>query len=148
MRYHFTPMTIDYIKEITEWKYGGVVKGIYTDPYFESHKEGNRELRGPGGCYGYAVMDGDSLIGLFEYYLKDGCMEIGLALNPILTGKGLGKDFVLAGLEFGIKEFSYDEAYIRLTVDVNNHPAIRVYEKAGFVKVSEDNQAITMHWYL
>ncbi len=87
-------------------------------------------------------------MGLFEYYFTDGIMEIGLALNPAVTGKGIGKDFVLAGLKFGLAQFGYSQAYVKLTVNVNNLPAIRVYEKAGFVQVKEDGKDITMHWFL
>lgn len=146
IKYDFRPMTIECIEAIGRWQYEGVVAGIYTDPYLASHAAGDLVLRGPAGCSGYAAFMVDRLIGLFEYYFQDGIMEIGLALAPEMVGQGHGRDFVLAGVKFGIKEFSYAEDYIRLTVSVDNLPAIRVYEKAGFLRISETEREITMHY--
>ena len=44
-------------------------------------------------------------------------MEIGLALNPSIIGKGLGVEFVTKGIEFGIEKYDYKEEYIKLNVD-------------------------------
>ena len=147
MTFKFTPMTIEYAEEIKKWKYDGVVKSIYVKPYFESYNKETGEMFGPGGCKGYGVVQENELIGLFEYYLNDEIIEIGLALSPKVVGKGMGKDFVLQGIAFGVKEFDYKEKHIKLSVNKENKPAIRVYEKAGFIKVKEDED-IEMHKYL
>lgn len=146
IEYSFEPMNIGCIEVIRGWRYDGVVKGIYTEPYLASHAAGNTVLSGPAGCHGYAVFAGSKLVGLFEYYFSNYIMEIGLALAPEMIGKGHGRDFVLAGLAFGVREFAYTQNYIRLTVSVNNHPAIKAYEKAGFVRIQETEREITMHY--
>jgi ribosomal-protein-alanine N-acetyltransferase len=141
-------MSLEHIFEIADWKYEGVVAGIYIDPYLASHEKGESPLRGPAGCYGYAAMDGNRVVGLFEYYLHDDAMEIGLALAPSLVGKGWGTEFVLTGIQFGIRELGYTKPFIKLAVDMDNLPAIKVYEKAGFVRAGENGREVHMRWYL
>ncbi|MTI48665.1 GNAT family N-acetyltransferase [Sporosalibacterium faouarense] len=143
MKFEFVPMTLEYAKAIKTWKYEGYVKDIFTDPYFESYTE-TGVVKGPAGCDAFAVLSDNNLAGLFEYYHNDGIIEIGLALNPKFTDKGLGKEFVEQGINFGIQEFDYQGEYIELNVNVNNKPAIRVYEKAGFVKHSQEEDMIGM----
>lgn len=59
-------------------------------------------------------------------------MWIGFGLRPDLTGKGLGKYFVAACIEFAIKHHKYKGEYIRLGVAEFNKRAIKTYEKTGF----------------
>lgn len=148
MAYKFIPMNLEYAHEIKEWKYNGFVKDIYMDPYFENYDKETGKTKGPGGCEGFVVTDSDKIIGLFEYYFTDGILEIGLALNPKMVGKGLGKEFVDEGIAFGIREFDYKENYVKLTVNSKNKPAVRVYEKAGFIKHNEENSEIEMRKYI
>jgi ribosomal-protein-alanine N-acetyltransferase len=58
-------------------------------------------------------------------------VEVGLGLRPDLTGKGLGRRFLLAGLDFARRSFSPE--VLRLSVPTFNKRAIKVYEGAGFV---------------
>ncbi|MTI65635.1 MAG: GNAT family N-acetyltransferase [Firmicutes bacterium] len=147
MNYNFVSMNIEYAKKIKKWRYNGFVKSIYIKPYFENYKE-NKKLKGPSNCEGYVVLSDDEIIGLFEYYFTDDILEIGLALNPKLVGKGLGKEFVDEGIKFGIKEFSYKGEYIKLTVNSKNKPAIRVYKNIGFIKYSKNEDEIEMRKYI
>ncbi|MFO7815207.1 MAG: GNAT family N-acetyltransferase [Halanaerobiales bacterium] len=144
MDYVFKPMKITQARVINKWKYQGVVKEIYMDPYFESFEKGDIVLEGPGGCEGFAVYHKNEITGLFEYYTTDNIMEIGLALNPKFVGKGLGLDFLLAGLKFGIKNYNYKKEFIKLNVDKNNKPAIRLYKKAGFEIYKKNDDSYDM----
>jgi RimJ/RimL family protein N-acetyltransferase len=79
----------------------------------------------------YEALDEDeSLMG--NYYLeeKGGALEIGLGLRPDLTGRGLGLEFLLAGIEFGRRRFGLSR--VILNVAAFNERAIKVYERAGF----------------
>jgi ribosomal-protein-alanine N-acetyltransferase len=54
-------------------------------------------------------------------------------MRPDLTGRGLGEDFVRAGLRFARE--TYSPPAFRLTVASFNRRAIRVYQSAGFEAV-------------
>jgi len=144
MDYEFVPMKIKEARIIDEWKYKGVVKEIYMDPYFESFEEGDIVLTGPGGCEGFAVYHNNEIIGLFEYYTPDNILEIGLALNPEYVGEKLGLEFLLAGLEFGIKNYNYNKDFIKLNVDKKNIPAVSLYKKAGFEIYNKNEETFDM----
>lgn len=69
-------------------------------------------------------------VGIFTFIQRGGVIEIGLAMRPDLTGRGLGLSFVAAGLDFARDRY----APTRFTLDVAtfNVRAQRVYERAGF----------------
>lgn len=150
MELKFKVMNKDLAEEMNKWEYNGeYFEELEMKHYFDSYDEATGIATGPAGCDGYAVfLENGQLIGLFEYYLKDEFMEIGLAHNPSMIGKGLGVEFVTKGIEFGIEKYDYKEEYIKLNVDEINVPAIRVYEKAGFKKikevVSDDGKNVSM----
>lgn len=129
----FVPIDAGSASEISKWKYDGFLKEIGMEAYFEN-LEKTGIMKGPAGCDGYAAVDEDGrLIGLFEYYfVENGIMEIGLALNPEMVGKGFGVEFVRLGIEFGISRYDYKGGYVRLGVNAENVPAVKVYEKYGF----------------
>jgi ribosomal-protein-alanine N-acetyltransferase len=86
------------------------------------------------GRYFSADADGE-LVGFFEYKPRAEGLEIGLGLRPDLTGRGLGLAFVRAGMAYGREHFR-PRRFI-LAVATFNTRAIRVYERAGFVRVRE-----------
>jgi ribosomal-protein-alanine N-acetyltransferase len=78
---------------------------------------------------------GGALVGFFEYKPRRDGLEIGLGLRPDLTGRGLGLEFVAAGMAFGKERFR--PTTFRLAVATFNERAVRVYERAGFQRVRE-----------
>ncbi len=148
MKYTFVPMTPKYATAMDEWRYDGYMKSLGMKPYFENYDEKTGKMKGPAGCEGYAVLSDSKLVGLFEYYSIDDVMEIGLALSPDMVGKGFAKDFVIEGVDFGVKEFSYKNEYVKLSVNEKNYPAVKAYLNSGFIVHERNNDEIRMRKYL
>jgi [ribosomal protein S18]-alanine N-acetyltransferase len=139
--YVFTPMNDEQARAVVDW--------CYQAPYdfydMANDPEGLEELLGPPERRRgyYAVLSGDELVGFFSYgpggqlpgfdYPDDGSLDVGLGLRPDLTGRGLGLEFIRAGLEFARRRFS--PTGFRLFVATFNERAIRLYERAGFRRV-------------
>jgi [ribosomal protein S18]-alanine N-acetyltransferase len=70
-------------------------------------------------------------------------------MRPDLTGRGLGEEFVHAGLRFARE--TYSPPAFRLTVASFNRRAISVYERAGFETVERfgsDTRGAEREWLL
>jgi [ribosomal protein S18]-alanine N-acetyltransferase len=79
----------------------------------------------------FSAFEGESrLVGFFQFEKTGEAVDVGLELRPDLTGRGLGAEFVLAGLAFARERFS-PRRFI-LSVATFNARAIGVYERAGF----------------
>ncbi len=80
----------------------------------------------------FSVFDGDELTGFFCVEQEGADVEIGLGLRPDLTGRGRGKVFLEEILRFVRENYSFEK--IKLDVASFNQRAVKVYERAGFVK--------------
>ena len=79
----------------------------------------------------YEALDEDgALVGNYYFEEKGEALEIGLGLRPELTGRGLGLEFLRAGIEYGRQRFR--PARVILNAAAFNERAIKVYERAGF----------------
>ena len=148
MKYSYVPMNLEDATKIASWRYQGFMKEIFMDPYFTQYNEITKEMKGPGNCDGYVVYDQDDVIGLFEFYHTDEIIEIGLALHPKYVGKGLSKEFILDGIEFGIKQYQYTKEYIKITVELGNDAAYNAYVKVGFEEIDRSEDEILMRYYI
>ncbi|HEV2235645.1 MAG TPA: GNAT family protein [Ktedonobacterales bacterium] len=132
MRFELRPLRWREARQITRWRYpapyavydlntADMILALYLHPLW-------RLLGVANFC---AVRDEHGeLVGMFQYMRHGDALEIGLALRPDLTGKGLGLEFVRAGLAYGAGRF--EPAAFRLDVAAFNERARRVYERAGF----------------
>lgn len=143
MTYGFTPMNEEDARTILSWQY----EGQYAVYNMQGDLESDDELLDRRSPH-YAVRDAQGeLVGFFvfgsaasveEYstpylFSERGTLLVGLGLRPDLSGKGLGAEFVKAGLEFAYREFM--PRRFRLFVLSWNARAIRLYEKVGFRQV-------------
>ena len=72
----------------------------------------------------YEALDEDgSLVGNYYFEQKGDALEIGLGLRPDLTGRGLGLEFLLAGIEFGRRRFGLSRVILNVAA---------FNERAGF----------------
>jgi [ribosomal protein S18]-alanine N-acetyltransferase len=82
---------------------------------------------------GFSARDeAGELVGFFTYARDADAIVVGLGLRPDLTGRGLGAWFVEQGLDFGRARFAPQR--FRLNVAEFNERAVKVYERAGFVR--------------
>ena len=138
--YIFRPIARPDAEEISRWRYPepyatydgdpSSVPGLL-DPRYTYHA-----VTDPGGelvgyfCFGAdATVPAGRRLGLYG----GDALDIGLGMRPDLTGRGLGPDFVRAGLRFAGERFS--PPAFRLTVAAFNRRAISVYEAVGFEAV-------------
>ena len=141
MRFSLTPITRADARAISRWRYDGPFAIYDGDPtsvdallrpryFYHSVYDERGDLEGYF-CYGEdaQVRTGRSL-GVYE---RESALDIGLGMRPDLTGRGLGEDFVRAGLRFARE--TYSPPAFRLTVASFNRRAIRVYQRAGFETV-------------
>jgi RimJ/RimL family protein N-acetyltransferase len=84
-----------------------------------------------------AVLGEDGRLDAFWYFDWHGDVtEIGIGLRPDLTGRGLGKAFLDAQLDYATSR--WQPATFRLYVASWNERAIRLYERLGFREVARE----------
>lgn len=128
--YTFRLMTQQEAEEVAyEWHY----RGVYSFYNLENDREALElflEPRHRKNNY-YTVSYQGQTIGLFCFEKeKNGVIELGLGIEPSLTGKGFGSQFVEAGIHFCIQK--YHPKQITLSVATFNKRAIKTYTKVGF----------------
>ena len=117
-------------EEVIGWKY----PGEYAFYDMERDVEDMAELRAAHvrEAKYHSVYSGHELVGFFELTQEGTTVEVGLGLRPDLTDKGLGTAFLEAGLAFARERFQ--PLRFQLRVALFNGRAIKVYERAGFVR--------------
>jgi ribosomal-protein-alanine N-acetyltransferase len=126
-RFVIRDMTAEDARAVAAWRY----EGEYAFYDASADADDLAELLDPGE-WGrrYFSADDDVLVGFVVLKDSGGIVEIGLALRPELTGKGLGRVFVNAGLSFAAQR--YGDPSFELAVAAFNERAITVYQRAGF----------------
>jgi [ribosomal protein S18]-alanine N-acetyltransferase len=140
VEYGIRPMEAEDADIISRWAY----EGEYALYNMENTGECIAELMNGKN---YAALDSvGELIGYYCFhesaqvpagrttgaYADNSFLDIGLGMKPQLCGHGMGYGFLCRGIDFGKQQFL--TASFRLTVAEFNQRAIKVYEKAGFVK--------------
>ncbi|MCG8347536.1 MAG: GNAT family N-acetyltransferase [Chloroflexales bacterium] len=129
MGFFFRPMQKQDALVVTGWRY----EAPYSFYNADSDPDDLAELLNcaASDCVYYAVVDeAGKLVGFFCFDHNVDTVEIGLGLRPDLTGQGIGRSFVVAGLAFAQKQFA--PALFRLAVATFNERAIQVYSALGF----------------
>jgi ribosomal-protein-alanine N-acetyltransferase len=131
--FRFRPMTDSDAEEIAGWRYPEPYS--FYDAAADASDLAELLVAALRGREYLSVDDGSGeLVGFFQFKARrPGAVEVGLGLRPDLTGRGLGSEFVEAGLQEARARFG--PARLVLAVATFNRRAISVYERAGFVPV-------------
>jgi len=141
LRFTLKPITPRDARSISRWRYEGPYSIYNGDPTsvdsllqprlrYHSVCDEHADLVGYF-CFGEdAQVSAGKRLGV---YGREVALDVGLGMRPDLTGRGLGEEFVHAGLRFARE--AYSPQAFRLTVATFNRRAIRVYERAGFETV-------------
>ncbi|UVI28252.1 GNAT family N-acetyltransferase [Paenibacillus spongiae] len=136
--YRFYPMTLEAASRISRW--------TYPEPYAIYGMGGDEESLSElmNGDYEFVTDRQGELVGFIctdhsarvpggydaGIYEDEHGVDLGLGLDPDLTGRGLGSDFVIASVRHVAQRFAV--RHVRLAVMTFNERAKKVYEKAGF----------------
>jgi ribosomal-protein-alanine N-acetyltransferase len=123
--YTFEPMTEADFAEMATWRY---------EPPYDFYDGDDEPVLNPERFFA-ARNEAREHVGHLYFEQRGDRLEYGLGLRPDLTGRGLGLEFFLAGLEFGRER--YRPAVVQLSVAKFNDRARLVYERAGFRVVGE-----------
>lgn len=132
-----TPIGEEDARAIVAWRYDAPYS------FYNSAPEDLDNLLRPEYAYHAGRTEQDELIGFAcfgpdarvrggDYADDNSVLDIGGGLRPDLTGKGLGLDLLESVLEFARGEFP--ARAFRTTIASFNQRAIRVCQKAGFVR--------------
>lgn len=124
-------MNQEEVEQVIAWEYDG----IYAFYDMQADMEDLREFRdvAAGNENYWSVYQNGGLIGFFcfnEHEVNQ--VEIGLGMNPQMVGQGNGLDFLTAGIQKAID--LYQPSSLTMAVAEFNKRAIKVYQKAGFIR--------------
>jgi [ribosomal protein S18]-alanine N-acetyltransferase len=138
MRYTFVPLRVRDALAARRWRYPGEY-AIYDFSAAELLATALLQRVLLATIYFSALDERGELAGIFTLTPSSSSVEIGVAMRPDLTGRGLGLRFMEAGLDFAHQRFHPR----RFTLDVAafNERARTVYERAGFHEVRRFRRA-------
>ena len=112
--------------------FGSVEEAItyFLDPEYSFHSiyEQNRDE-----LLGIVSFGPDGKVAGGDYTVE--ALDIGMGIKPEWTGRGFGSEFVKAVIAFA--EQTFHPPMLRVTIAAFNKRAQRVWQKAGFVEVSQ-----------
>ncbi|OHV42793.1 GCN5 family acetyltransferase [Parafrankia soli] len=115
-------------RERDAWRY---------DPPYDFYDSDGLPVKNPELFF--AVRDDDgALIGFYFFEPCGDALFYGFGLRPDLTGRGLGEQFVLAGLEFARP--IYGRRRVALDVAAFNERAICLYRRIGFTETGRHTE--------
>ena len=138
-RVDLVSMTEAFAADIVQWRYPppyDCYDMTSADPAFlVSPESGFFALTRAGQLIGFRSFGEDGQVPGGTY--DSSALDTGGGLRPELTGQGLGREAISAGLEFGRRKFA--PCAFRVTVASFNIRAQRVVESLGFRKFAQFN---------
>lgn len=136
-------MTNEYAKEIQSWVYDGEY-AVYNMPSYDEMIAKNYALVNPQKANNFLCYKiNNELVAFVKLNLKENnVVYLGIGLKPNLTGKGLGKKVLMAGIEQTL--LRYPNSKLMLEVRSWNKRAVNCYKAVGFKEV--ETKTITDHF--
>ena len=133
MKFTFNKMKLEDAQQIASWHYEA------PNDFYDWDRDAAdlAELLNPQSwqeAYYSVLNEENELVGFFVFKRDSQTVEVGLGLRPDLTGKGLGRTFLNAGLTFGQEHFSVN--VWSLSVATFNTRAIHLYQQVGFTPLN------------
>jgi ribosomal-protein-alanine N-acetyltransferase len=136
VEYSFSKLLPDKANEIIQWRYlppydlynlsEEALAGLL-NPTYRYHQVEDQE----GYLVGFCCFGEDAQVPGGDYWVGEPTiLDIGVGLNSELVGKGMGKDFVRAILDFAI--IHYQPVKLRATIAQFNQRSIRTFQNLGF----------------
>lgn len=130
--YNFKKITTKDVEDILTWKYDGIYS-FYNNDICQGKIDWVKGL--PDEDKAFSVYnDKNELVGHCEIYTEEE-ITLSVQMRPDLTGKGNGKEFVEAFLDYSKEKFNLKT--ISLLVANFNERAIKLYKNLGFKKIEE-----------
>jgi [ribosomal protein S18]-alanine N-acetyltransferase len=130
-----TPMDAAASADVTGWRYPPPydIYDLSEDPdtliaVFSSPSFGYFQLREAGDLVGFCCFGDEGRVRGGDY--AEPALDVGIAMRPDLTGRGLGRRYMGAVLAFA--EAQFQPPALRLTVAAFNARARRLYANLGF----------------
>jgi ribosomal-protein-alanine N-acetyltransferase len=118
---------------ISHWRYAGRYcfydgPGSESAAYMLDPRNGFHAVRGPSGLVGFCSYGSDARVpgGIYD----DDALDIGAGMDPTLVGRGSGKAFLGAIVEYATLEFGASR--LRATIASWNERALRASRSVGF----------------
>ena len=128
------PLSEEHARSIADWRYE------FPYEWYDTAADPRRvELfANPARGEGLRAVTDDEgeLIGFFNFVREGDEVRVGLGIRPDLTGRGLGAQFIQAGLGYASEE--WQPRRFRLWVAWWNERALRAYRRAGFREVRRE----------
>lgn len=146
-----TPMDVAAAREVTGWRYPPpydfynldesteMLVAIFSDPIY-----GYFQLREPTALVGFCCCGEEGQVRGGDYSVP--ALDVGIAMRPDLTGRGMGRYYMGAVLTFAEQHFQ--PPALRLTVAAFNGRARQLYTSLGFQINQRFTSAASMREYI
>ena len=133
MKLRIEPATPESLVEVATWRY---------EPPYDFYDDDGKPVKNPERFYAARDASG-AVVGSYYFEQRGDAVFYGLGLRPDLTGRGLGREFVDAGIAFARSRLGARR--IVLDVAAFNERALKVYERAGFRQTGRHRKAFN-YW--
>jgi ribosomal protein S18 acetylase RimI-like enzyme len=89
--------------------------------------------------YFYKVYKNDKLVGALHLEIEDEALFLSIEVHPAYHRQGIGEG-ILEAVQKGRLQPDFEQ--IKVSIDVSNIPSRRLFEKMGFIEISQEDELI------